>query len=189
MFARSVIRASTRSGLRALPMKAARASFITSTKVNADPLVPQTSIPTSSYSGGEVQRSTVDVGSNHEITEVKEAVTPLSQQVYNAMTPSMKKMTLMGKVVIITGGARGLGNHMARACIEAGAKAIAIFDANQTLGDQAAAELHELTGNKIPIEFFKVDVRDGLAIDDSVRAVVEKFGAPDVLINSAGIAE
>lgn len=78
---------------------------------------------------------------------------------------------------------------MARACVEAGAKAIIIFDANQDLGDQSAAELHKLTGSKIPVEFSKVDVRDGQAIEDAVRAVVEKYGAPDVLINSAGIAE
>lgn len=86
-------------------------------------------------------------------------------------------------------GARGLGNNMARACIEAGAKAIIIIDANQDLGDAAAAELHKLTGNTVPVEFFKVDVRDGGAIEDCVNAVVEKYGAPDVLINSAGIAE
>lgn len=189
MFARSVIRAGARANMRAIPMKAARASFITSTKVNADPLIPQTSIPNSSYSGGAVQRSTVDIGSSPEVAEVKEAVVPLSPEVYKSMTPMTQKMTLMGKTVIVTGGARGLGNHMARACIEAGAKAIAIFDANQTLGDASAAELHELTGNKIPIEFFKVDVRDGEAIEDAVRSVVEKYGAPDVLINSAGIAE
>lgn len=86
-------------------------------------------------------------------------------------------------------GARGLGNNMARACIEAGAKAMIIFDANQELGDAAAAELHELTGSQIPVQFAKVDVRDGKAIEDAINAVVEKFGAPDVLINSAGIAE
>jgi len=78
---------------------------------------------------------------------------------------------------------------MARACVEAGAKAIIIFDANQELGDESAAELHKLTGSKVPIDFAKVDVRDGQAIDDAVAAVVEKYGAPDVLINSAGIAE
>lgn len=78
---------------------------------------------------------------------------------------------------------------MARACVEAGAKAIIIFDANQALGDESAAELHKLTGFKIPVEFSKVDVRDGVAIDDAVKAVVDKYGAPDVLINSAGIAE
>jgi len=190
--ARSVLRVSARASLRTLPAKAVRASFIsTSGKVNADPLVPQSTIPLSSYAGGEVQRTTLEVGSNHEVQAAvaKEFVVPLSQQVYNAMTPSMKKMTLFGKVVIITGGARGLGNHMVRACIEAGAKAIAIFDANQALGDQSSAELHELTGNKIPIDFFKVDVRDGQAIDDAVHSVVEKYGAPDVLINSAGIAD
>jgi len=78
---------------------------------------------------------------------------------------------------------------MARACVEAGAKNIIILDANQQLGDRSAAELHELTGNTIPVEFIKVDVRDEAAIQNAVDAVVEKYGAPDVLINSAGIAE
>jgi NAD(P)-dependent dehydrogenase (short-subunit alcohol dehydrogenase family) len=78
---------------------------------------------------------------------------------------------------------------MARACVEAGAKAIIIFDANQELGDQSASDLHHLTGSKIPVEFAKVDVRDENAIADAVKAVVDRHGAPDVLINSAGIAE
>jgi NAD(P)-dependent dehydrogenase (short-subunit alcohol dehydrogenase family) len=78
---------------------------------------------------------------------------------------------------------------MARACVEAGAKSIIVFDANQELGDSSAAELHELTGYRVPVEFMKVDVRDEGAIVDAVNAVVEKYGAPDVLINSAGIAE
>jgi len=76
---------------------------------------------------------------------------------------------------------------MARACIEAGAKVVVIFDANQELGDAAAAELHEKTG--IPVQFYKIDVRDGAAIDAAVDKFVAEHGAPDVLINSAGIAE
>jgi NAD(P)-dependent dehydrogenase (short-subunit alcohol dehydrogenase family) len=76
---------------------------------------------------------------------------------------------------------------MARACAEAGAKAIAIFDANQDLGDEAAAELHQKTG--LPVSFFKVDVRDGNAIDAAVQNVVDLYGPPDVLVNSAGIAD
>lgn len=86
-------------------------------------------------------------------------------------------------------GARGLGNHIARACIEAGAKALIIFDANQELGDLSCSELHNLTGKTIPIEFAKIDVRDGSAVEEAVKHVVEKYGAPDVVINSAGIAE
>ena len=76
---------------------------------------------------------------------------------------------------------------MARACVEAGAKNLIIFDANQELGDQSSAELHELSG--MPVSFFKVDVRDGAAINAAVDSVVELYGAPDVLINSAGIAD
>jgi NAD(P)-dependent dehydrogenase (short-subunit alcohol dehydrogenase family) len=64
-----------------------------------------------------------------------------------------------------------------------------LFDANQELGDESAAELHELTGSTIPIDFFKVDVRDVGAVESGMKAVLEKYGAPDVLINSAGIAE
>jgi NAD(P)-dependent dehydrogenase (short-subunit alcohol dehydrogenase family) len=76
---------------------------------------------------------------------------------------------------------------MAEACAEAGAKVIIIFDANQDLGDKSAAELHARTGT--PVQFYKVDVRDGGAIIEAVNSVVEMFGAPDVLINSAGIAD
>ncbi|KAK4105236.1 NAD(P)-binding protein [Parathielavia hyrcaniae] len=117
----------------------------------------------------------------------EDAVTPLQDKVFRQMPRTMQKMSIMGKVVIVTGGARGLGNHMARACAEAGAKAIAIFDANQDLGDESAAELHQKTG--LPVSFFKVDVRDGNAINAAVQNVVDLYGAPDVLVNSAGIAD
>ncbi|ATY59191.1 Short-chain dehydrogenase reductase SDR [Cordyceps militaris] len=116
-----------------------------------------------------------------------EAIEPLTKKVFETLPRTVRNMTVFGKTIIITGGARGLGNHMARACAEAGAKNIVIFDANQELGDEAAAELHEKSG--IPVSFFKVDVRDGAAINAAVDSVVEIYGAPDVLVNSAGIAD
>lgn len=84
-------------------------------------------------------------------------------------------------------GARGLGNSIAEASAEAGAKAIVIFDANQDLGNQSAAELHQRTG--VSVRFDNVDVRDGGAIVEAVNALVECYWAPDVLIHSAGIAD
>ena len=78
---------------------------------------------------------------------------------------------------------------MARACIESGAKNLIIFDANPELGTYSAAELHKATGSTVPVEFFPIDVRDATAIEQAVAAITEKYGAPDVLINSAGIAE
>lgn len=76
---------------------------------------------------------------------------------------------------------------MARACAEAGAKALVLFDANEELGKESANELYQKT--KIPVTFLKVDVRDGDAINAAVDRVVELYGCPDVLVNSAGIAE
>lgn len=78
---------------------------------------------------------------------------------------------------------------MARACIEAGAKALIILDANQANGEEAVATLHEVAGDAVPVAFFNVDVRDENAIHESINAVVKSYGVPDVLINSAGIAE
>lgn len=84
-------------------------------------------------------------------------------------------------------GARGLGYNMAQALCEVGVKAIALMDVQQELGDQVAAELHSNTG--IPVKFYKVDVRDGSAVQEVVANIVDTFGSVDVLINSAGIAE
>ncbi|KAH8816115.1 hypothetical protein F5884DRAFT_818243 [Xylogone sp. PMI_703] len=191
----SVFRA-TRLTSRATPTlaRAPRALFSGSAKLRDDvEIIAEREIPVSVYNGkGEAQgrHSTIPVRGTTTSLEAgaeAESVKPLTKGTFNAMPKTLQKMSIMDKVVIITGGARGLGNHMARACAEAGAKSVIIFDANQDLGDEAAAELHKLTG--LPVAFFKVDVRDGDAINEAVNAVVEKYGTPDVLINSAGIAD
>ena len=97
------------------------------------------------------------------------------------------KKVLITNLNFYISAARGLGWNMAQALAEVGAKAVAILDYNQELGDQAAAELHEQTG--IPCTFYKVDIRDGKAIVEVVNNVAATFGSVDVVINSAGIAE
>ena len=121
------------------------------------------------------------------VSQDHDGVKPLSRKLYEQLPHTMRNMSMFGKTVIVTGGARGLGNHMARACAEAGAKNLVIFDANQELGDEAAAELYDKTG--LPTSFYRVDVRDASAITAAVDDCVEKYGAPDVLVNSAGIAD
>lgn len=78
---------------------------------------------------------------------------------------------------------------MAEGCIQAGAKVIIILDANQQNGEQASAELHKSSGETATVAFYKVDVRDESAINEAVNQAVQTYGVPDVLINSAGIAE
>ena len=76
---------------------------------------------------------------------------------------------------------------MAQALAEAGAKAIALLDVKQHLGDQAAAELHQTTN--IPAQFYKVDVRDENAIAKGIEKVAKDLGSLDIVINSAGVVD
>ncbi|KAB5566619.1 hypothetical protein GE09DRAFT_1171670 [Coniochaeta sp. 2T2.1] len=186
---------------RTLPAFVQRAFLSGSTAPRKSEVIKETEIPVSVYTPDA--KGVHQPGSDHtslpvrrnpqgppppvEEEEVMKTVEPLSDEVYSKMPVTMQKMSVKDKVIIITGGARGLGNYMARACAEAGAKAIIIFDANKELGDEAAAELSN--ASKLPVTFYKVDVRDGSAINTAVEDVVAKFGAPDVLVNSAGIAD
>ena len=99
MFARSVLRASTRAASSA--SKVVGASFATSAKLRADGFNPQREVPVSTYAGGEVQRSTITVTSNADAGN--DGIKPLTREVFNSMPGNMQKMTLMDKVVIITG--------------------------------------------------------------------------------------
>lgn len=76
---------------------------------------------------------------------------------------------------------------MSQALAEAGIKAIALLDLKQNLGESAAAELHSSTG--IPVQFYKVDVRDEKAIADVAAKVTSDLGSVDIVINSAGVVE
>jgi NAD(P)-dependent dehydrogenase (short-subunit alcohol dehydrogenase family) len=173
---------------------ATRAARVSDT-AHKQSVVREKEVPVTVYGHGQGEKQTVHVPEGAAQVPFdspappveNDVVQPLTKKVYETLPQTMKSMSVFGKTIIITGGARGLGNHMARACAEAGAKAVIIFDANQELGDQAAAELHEKSG--LPVSFFKVDVRDGAAINAAVDSVVEMYGAPDVLVNSAGIAD
>ncbi|KYK55040.1 hypothetical protein DCS_07001 [Drechmeria coniospora] len=200
--ARNALRLSRAAAPRAAPRVAAAPRLFSASSVSRvsntetkQNVVREKEIPVTDYRAGHSDKHTVAVPeaasqvpcdspappSDHD------TIQPLSRKVFENMPPTMRNMTVYGKTIIVTGGARGLGNHMARACAEAGAKAIVIFDANQDLGDDAAAELHDRSG--IPVSFFKVDVRDGAAINAAVESVVEMYGTPDVLVNAAGIAD
>ena len=76
---------------------------------------------------------------------------------------------------------------MAQALTEVGVRGIAIMDVQQELGEKSARELSEQTG--VDVRFYKVDVRDGHAIQQAVQDVVDHYGSLDVLISAAGIAE
>lgn len=76
---------------------------------------------------------------------------------------------------------------MAQALAEAGAEAIALLDIKEELGQTAAAELS--THSKIPVKFYKTDVRDAQANNQTIEKIASDFGSVDILINSAGVVK
>jgi 3-hydroxyacyl-CoA dehydrogenase/3-hydroxy-2-methylbutyryl-CoA dehydrogenase len=90
-------------------------------------------------------------------------------------------MELQGKVVVITGGASGLGRATAEYFVGKGAR-VSIFDMNEEAGNAAVAELGE--DNAL---FAATDVTSEESVAAAVDATMEKFGAIHVNINCAGV--
>jgi NAD(P)-dependent dehydrogenase (short-subunit alcohol dehydrogenase family) len=96
----------------------------------------------------------------------------------------IERFRMDGKVAIVTGGSRGLGQVMAEALAEAGANVVvASRDAERV--QAVAAELAAANGRAC--RGLPCDVRDPAQVKDLVSRVVAESGHVDVLINSAGI--
>ncbi|MFA9271672.1 MAG: SDR family oxidoreductase [Baekduiaceae bacterium] len=93
---------------------------------------------------------------------------------------SRTQQAIPGKVVAITGAARGIGKATARALIARGAK-VAIGDVDIALATQTA---QELGGGTIAL---LLDVTDRTSVDAFVEQTEEQLGPIDVFINNAGI--
>ncbi|MFK3676725.1 SDR family NAD(P)-dependent oxidoreductase [Microbacterium sp. NPDC090218] len=90
---------------------------------------------------------------------------------------------LLGRVAVVTGGARGLGYAMAEALASAGAD-VALLDRLDTVGDAADA-LQSASGRRcIGVS---VDVTSEGSVAAAFDAVAGRLGVADVLVNSAGI--
>jgi len=92
-------------------------------------------------------------------------------------------MNYQDKVVIITGGTKGIGEGCARVFVDAGAKVV-FCARKQEEGDALAAELNALGKGKAV--FIRCDVSSTDEIKDLIDQTLEKFGRIDCLINNAG---
>jgi len=89
-----------------------------------------------------------------------------------------------GKVILITGGAQGIGGATAQLCAERGAR-IVIVDIKAE-GEAFAASIRANGGDAI---FHQVDVRSAEQVEALFSSVAESHGGLDVLINAAGILQ
>lgn len=89
-------------------------------------------------------------------------------------------MRLAGKVGIVTGGASGIGRGISLAMAKEGAH-IAIVDINEEAGKATLSEINQYTEGMVFIK--DISVKEN--ITEIVKAVSERFGRIDILVNNA----
>ncbi len=90
---------------------------------------------------------------------------------------------LSGKVAIVTGASRGLGQYFGRALAKAGAELV-ITSRDVSRLDQFREEIHSLGRKALPV---KLDVLNETDIGNMVRAAMDEYGRIDILVNNAGL--
>ena len=88
-----------------------------------------------------------------------------------------------GKVVVITGAARGLGGALTRGFLTAGAKVVAT-DKSWAMADDIRAEVEAKDGLVLDM-----DVINNAEIDSALKSVLAKFGTVDVVVNNAALLQ
>lgn len=91
--------------------------------------------------------------------------------------------SLTGKVALVTGASQGIGRDTALALVEAGAK-VAVAARNE---GKLAALAQDITAKGGEAFAVKVDVADAEQVKAGFKAVLEKFGKLDILVNNAAI--
>ncbi len=89
-------------------------------------------------------------------------------------------MRMKDKVVLVTGGAAGIGKATALKFAEEGAKVV-ICDVNETTGQETVKELG------VDAAYYKVNVANREEVQKWVDDVVAKYGRVDVMVSNAGI--
>jgi len=98
----------------------------------------------------------------------------------------MCEKRLLDKVVIVTGGAQGIGKSIVEKLASEGANCV-IVDVDLQTAQNTAKEVEEKYGVKTLV--FNVDVVNYQQVQSCVDETVAKFGKVDILVNNAGITK
>ena len=98
------------------------------------------------------------------------------------MKSSSDLFDLTGRIALVTGASRGLGQYLARALAGAGAN-LAITSRSVERLEAFVQEIRSMGRNVFAVE---LDVRDYDSIQSAVTKVFDRFGRIDILVNNAG---
>lgn len=90
------------------------------------------------------------------------------------------------KVVLVTGGSRGIGKETALKFAENGYDVVINYVSEKTDIEGLKQEFQEKGAETL---IFKADVTNSMQVEEFIKQAIEKFGKIDVLVNNAGITK
>lgn len=91
---------------------------------------------------------------------------------------------LEGKIALVTGGARGIGNAIAKKLGSEGATVIVNYSGSKEKAEETAEAIRQAGGQA---ECMQCDVSDFASCEVLAKEILEKYGRLDILVNNAGI--
>jgi 2-deoxy-D-gluconate 3-dehydrogenase len=95
--------------------------------------------------------------------------------------PGSSPFDLSGRIALVTGANTGIGQGIALALAQAGAKVVAVGRSNM---DETVAQIAAIGGSCIPL---KADLQKPGVASEVIDQAIEKAGPLDILVNNAGI--
>lgn len=92
--------------------------------------------------------------------------------------------SLVGRVALVTGASSGIGRHMASVLADAGAKVVLVGRRADRLNDAVTEIEVSRAGHAAALAG---DLSERAGVERVAKAAADAFGAPDILINAAGV--
>ena len=93
------------------------------------------------------------------------------------------------KVALITGGARGIGRAIVEKFFAEGYSVVFTYNSNQSMADEAVAELGKHAKGGQTAEAIKLDVALTPDVATQLEQLMSKYGRLDVVVNNAGVTK
>ena len=93
---------------------------------------------------------------------------------------------IVNKVIVVTGGSRGIGAEIVKLLSRAGNKVILNYNLSENCAINVESELKK---EGYAVDIFKADVSKSNEATDLIKFAINKYGRIDVLINNAGISQ